>query len=120
VPDPLDELLARDTRFGRDAYLFTFECLRLAQQRTAGRRHVTGRELLDAGRELARDRYGLMARRVLAAWGITTTDDIGHIVFNLVDAGLMGKTDDDRIEDFHAVFDFTDAFDGGYEFGQAD
>ena len=41
-----------------------------------------------------------MAKRVLAEWGITCCADIGCIVFNLVNAGLLGKTEDDSLEDF--------------------
>lgn len=120
MPDPLDELLARDPRYRRDAYVFMFEALRHAQSQPSERRHVTGRELLESVRLLARQNYGLLARTVFAAWGVRATDDFGNIVFNLVEAGLMGKTDEDRVEDFHAVYDFRQAFDQGYEFGKTD
>jgi len=32
-------------------------------------------------------------------WGIQRTDDFGDIVFNLVEAGLMNKTDEDTRKD---------------------
>jgi len=32
------------------------------------------------------------------------------MVFNLIGAGIFGKTDEDSIEDFRAVYDFNDAF----------
>ena len=52
-----------------------------------------------------------MARTVLRAWGVTRTEDFGEIVFNLVESGQLGKTDDDRREHFAGVFDFAEAFD---------
>ena len=59
--------------------------------------HVSGRELCDGVVDLARREFGRMARIVFRLWGINQTDDFGEIVFNLIDANLMSKTDrDDR------------------------
>ncbi len=55
-----------------------------------------------------------MARQVLSHWGIQCTEDIGRIVFLLIDAGLLMRQESDRIEDFEAVYDFAEAFDAGY------
>ena len=75
-------------------------------------RHVNGQQLCLALRDYAIERYGLMARLVLARWNIHKTDDFGKIVFAMVDAGLMRKTDEDQIEDFFGVYSFDEAFDG--------
>jgi uncharacterized repeat protein (TIGR04138 family) len=50
-----------------------------------------------------------MARVVFRLWGIERTDDFGDIVFNLIAAGLMSKTDEDSRGDFHNVFDLDQA-----------
>ncbi|MEM7754895.1 MAG: Minf_1886 family protein [Planctomycetota bacterium] len=76
-------------------------------------RHVNGQELCLALRDYAIERYGLMARLVLGRWNIHKTDDFGKIVFAMVDAGLMRKTDDDTLEDFQGVFDFDEDFGSG-------
>jgi uncharacterized repeat protein (TIGR04138 family) len=47
---------------------------------------------------------------VLSHWGVTRCEDIGHMVFNLIGAGIFGKTDEDSMDDFKAVYDFRDAF----------
>ena len=57
-------------------------------------------------RDLALREFGLMARVVFRMWGITSTADFGEIVFNLVEEGLMSKTDQDAREDFQGIFDF--------------
>jgi len=75
-------------------------------------RHVSGRELCLGLRDFALRRYGLMAQIVLNHWGVTRTEDFGRIVFALVDAGLLRKTDEDTIEDFQGVFDFGEEFAG--------
>lgn len=73
-------------------------------------RHVTGQQLCLGLRDYAIWQYGLMAPAVLEHWNILRTDDFGRIVFAMIDAGLMSKTSDDSIDDFRAVFDFSEAF----------
>lgn len=73
-------------------------------------RHVDGAQLCLGLRALAIKRYGLMATAVLNKWGIYETRDFGNIIFALVDANLMRKTDEDSIEDFDRVYDFDEAF----------
>lgn len=93
------------------AYVFIFEALDYTVDRIAGeKRHVSGRELLEGIRALAIDQFGPMAKLVFKNWGVTCTEDFGHLVFNLVQDGLMGKTETDSINDFKDVFNFNDAF----------
>ena len=40
----------------------------------------------------------------------TSTEDFGDIVFNLVEAGLLSRSEHDTREDFRGVYDFNDAF----------
>jgi len=75
------------------------------------RRHVTGRELLEGARRYALERYGPMARTVLEHWGIRRCEDVGEVVFNLVDNGLLNRTEKDSRDDFKGGFDFKEAFD---------
>ena len=111
----LSEVIARDPRYKPEAYVFVHDALGHTWARLDQRRHVTGRELLEGIRDLALKRYGPMAIAVLNSWGIRTTDDFGAIVFNLVDAGVLSKTEEDHIEDFHAVYDFDEAFVRSYD-----
>jgi uncharacterized repeat protein (TIGR04138 family) len=114
--DAVREICARDPRFHADSYLFVLETLEftakmLNKPNKSGReRHVAGRELLEGVRHFALQEYGPMAFTVLSRWGIERTEDIGEIVFNLVDAGKLRKTDEDSKSDFANGFDFTDAF----------
>lgn len=83
----------------------------LARERAV--RHVTGRELCEGLRELAVERYGLLARTVLRKWGILRTEDFGAIVYALIDRGELRASEDDSIDDFRAVYDFDEAFPEG-------
>ena len=66
--------------------------------------HLTGKQIALAARILAREQFGLMATTVFEAWGVTTTADLGTIVFRLVGAGLLSQQEDDRLEDFHDIY----------------
>jgi uncharacterized repeat protein (TIGR04138 family) len=56
------------------------------------------------------EEFGPLVVTVFEAWGIYACEDIGHMVFNLIDAGVFGKTEDDSMEDFKTVYDFQEAF----------
>ena len=126
---PIVELLKEDGRYAFDAYVFVFESLNFAQnvlqmdedavsemsdEEESPERHITGQQLCEAIRRYALEQYGYMAKDVLSNWGIHTTDDFGEIVFNLIRIEQMRKTPQDRIEDFHNVYDFNEAFREGF------
>jgi uncharacterized repeat protein (TIGR04138 family) len=54
--------------------------------------------------------FGPLVVTVFSYWGINRCEDIGHMVFNLIGAGIFGKTDEDSMEDFKSVYTFEDAF----------
>ena len=111
----LDEILLSDPRYKLEAYVFVINALDYTMSKLMRKGHVTGPELLDGIRRLAKREFGPMARSVFENWGITRTSDFGEIVFTLVDAGLLGKTDQDSLSDFDDVYDFGDVFDDQYD-----
>lgn len=111
----LETIVARDPRFTADAYHFIREALDHTQKLVAkaakgASRHVSGHELLDGIRDYALRLYGPMTQTVFADWGIRSCEDFGEIVFNLVEAGLLSKTQKDSRDDFKGGYDFDDAF----------
>ena len=110
----MDRIRLREPRFHEHAFLFVLAALEFCQQRLTERRHITGGELAVACRDLALERYGLMARLVLDHWGVRSTSDIGDIVFTLVDLGLLISQPNDAREEFTAVFEFDEAFERQY------
>ncbi len=113
--EALELIRAKDARFDRDAYLFVREALDHTQ-RTIGKhnrgriRHVTGQELLSGIRDYALAQFGPMTPTVLEEWGVHTCQDFGEIVFNMVEIGLLAKTESDSRSDFEGGYDFYDAF----------
>lgn len=108
--DVLARIRARDQRYHERGYLFVLAAVEYLQCRLPERRHVSGAELAWACRDLALEQYGLLAPAVLAHWGVTTTADLGRMVYTLVDVSLLSTRPEDRLEDFHGVYDFADAF----------
>ena len=109
------QILGKDARYSRDAYVFLREGLDFTQkliskENRGATRHVTGQELLDGLRQFALQEFGPMAKTVLEEWGLTQCADFGNIVFNMVEIGLLAKTDKDSHDDFQTGYDFTDAF----------
>jgi uncharacterized repeat protein (TIGR04138 family) len=110
----MDRLRARDARYREDAYLFVLAALEYCQARLEERRHISGRELAIAVRDVALEHFGVMARLVLEHWGVRSSADIGEVVFNLVDEGLLISQPTDTRDEFAGVFDFDQAFEREY------
>jgi uncharacterized repeat protein (TIGR04138 family) len=113
--EALDSIVASDPRYQRDAYVFLRDALDFTtkqQKKVKGVtvRHVTGPELLDGVRRYALKEFGPMVMTVFENWGVRSCEDIGNIVFNLIGAGVFGKTEEDSIEHFKNVYDFEEAF----------
>lgn len=114
LDDALERLCTQDARYPERAYLFVLAALEYAQGKLDQRRHLSGGELALACRDFALEQFGLLSSTVLAHWGIHRTEDLGQIVFLLIDAGLLARQPSDKIEDFDEVYDFGDVFRAGY------
>lgn len=104
----------RDGRYHERAYLFVLAALEYAQTKLPARRHLSGGELAWACRDFALEQFGLLAPTVLHFWGVRSTEDLGRIVFMLIDVGLLASQESDKIEDFERVYEFPEAFRNGY------
>jgi uncharacterized repeat protein (TIGR04138 family) len=92
------------------------QALDFALKTLGERRHITGQELLRSISEFSRKRFGPLTRTVFEEWGILETFDFGRIVFELVEQGVMSKTDEDSIEDFRDGYDFHQEFEVNYDY----
>ena len=110
----MERLRLIEPRFDERAYLFVLSALEFSQTKLPERRHISGPELAAACRELALQRFGVMARMVLEHWGVKSTADIGAVVFALVELGLLISQPTDSKDDFIDIFDFDRAFEQDY------
>lgn len=109
----LAEIRRRDGKFNERAYVFVLAALEFAQTKLPARRHLTGVELAWACRDFALEQFGQLASTVLTHWGIRGTEDLGEIVFILIEVGLLARQPTDRLEDFERVYDFAEVFKRG-------
>jgi uncharacterized repeat protein (TIGR04138 family) len=58
---------------------------------------------------LARREFGSLAPIVFQEWGVRRGEDVGAIVFELVEAGQLSARPEDTIEDFREWPDLTRA-----------
>lgn len=111
----IQELVREDSRYREEAYEFIrngldFTAKKLAKPQKGPGRHISGQELTEGLKQYALNTYGPMAMSTLDYMGIRRTEDFGALVFNLVNKGILGRTDEDKIEDFANGFDFNEAF----------
>lgn len=111
------EVIFSDGRYPLEAYGFLHEGMSRSVQEVHGkeapageRNHVTGKQICMALKDLAMEKWGLLAPAVLGKWNIHTTLDFGNMVYLLIDHSFMHKTDEDSLEDFRDVYDFNEAF----------
>jgi uncharacterized repeat protein (TIGR04138 family) len=100
--------------FVQQGLSFTVQHIHGGVPQPRANKHVSGQQLCEGIRQYAANQYGRLAATVLRQWNINSTLDFGRIVFALIEAGQMQKTDDDTIEDFRNVFDFKTALEIEY------
>jgi uncharacterized repeat protein (TIGR04138 family) len=112
---------SRAATFPEEAFDFVREGLRHTvvalhgedlPEATSDKRHVTGPQLCLGLKEFAIRRYGLLAETVLSRWGIRATEDLGTIVYAMIDKGELKAGERDSFEDFKGVYDFAEVFRG--------
>jgi uncharacterized repeat protein (TIGR04138 family) len=111
----LARIRAQGGPYHERAYLFILGTIEFLQSRLEVRRHVTSAELAWACRDFALQQFGLLAPVVLAHWGIRRTEDMGRIVFTLVEIGLLVTQPGDHESDFEGLYQFAEAFGASYE-----
>ncbi|MFN7340651.1 MAG: Minf_1886 family protein [Opitutia bacterium] len=121
IDEVIRACVAKDPRYRAQAYHAVRLGLDQAQRSVHGEprkgakasarsRHVSGPQMLEGFRHHCLEAYGPMAYPLLANWGVRKTSDVGNIVFNLIEGGFFGKSDEDSPADFSNVFDFKEAF----------
>lgn len=117
--ETIDRIQRRQPQYDRSAYVFVLAALHRRLNELESPRHLEGRELAEAVRQLALETFGLMARTVLEHWGVHTTSDLGNIVYLLVEHDVLITQATDTREDFEEVYSFEEGFDEDYPWASA-
>ena len=112
---PIEEVIANDGRYRMESFGFLHEALGRAVQEhhpdpEDPEKHVTGQQLCISIRNLAAERWGMMAPAVLRSWNINGSIDFGNMVYLLIEHNYMRKTEEDSLEDFRDVFNLDTDF----------
>jgi uncharacterized repeat protein (TIGR04138 family) len=115
----VQEARQKDRRYAEDAYYFInqgvlFSAELMTRPEFGHKRHLSGPELCNGIRDFALSEFGPMAFPVLSRWGVRTTLDIGHVIFNLIDAKVLIASAEDRLGDFDEVFDLRESLEQPY------
>ena len=121
--DAVDGIRETESRYRREAYGFVVAALgstvqALPPERLAdpALRHLTGGELLRGLVRLARQEFGVLGTTVFREWGVLRGEDVGRIVFRLVECGELSARPEDTLDDFRD-FDLFGALTAGLEIG---
>jgi uncharacterized repeat protein (TIGR04138 family) len=127
----LHQIIKKDPRYPLEAYQFVRESLAYAadcleldfyeelsnpNSRSRRERHLTGQQLCEAIRQYALSQFGFMAKIVLKNWGIHSTRCFGDIVYNMIQGGIMRKSEHDHRCHFDNVYQFDEVFQTQFEF----
>lgn len=124
--DAVDRIRQADARYRPEAYRFVVAALgsivqSLPEDRLSDpeRRHLSGRELLRGVILLAHEEFGSLAPTVFREWGVTSGEDVGRIVFQLVDSGQLSARPEDTMQDFMGLPDLMAALEKPADSGEA-
>ena len=110
--DPFDDIVAKDPRYDARAYALLMDVIHYLGE---GGKHMSSADIMEEFKERALDQYGPLTYTVLTEWGVSATEDIGEMMFNLVEFKRIRKDEDDNPDDFRDGFDFKEAFLGPYQ-----
>ena len=111
--DDFADIVAKDHRYHARGYAFLMDVVHYLSGEAD--KHVSGEAILDEFKERALDQYGPLTYTVLAEWGIHSTEDIGEMMFNLVDAKRVHRDENDSPDTFLNGYDFKETFLGPYQ-----
>ena len=110
--DSFADIVAKYSQYAARAYALLTSVIHVLSE---GGKHMSGEEILEEFRETALDQYGPLAYTVLTEWGVKRCEDIGEMMFNLVDSGRVHKDENDSAESFVGGYDFKEAFLGPFD-----
>lgn len=109
IREKIEALAQTEPRYRKEAFLFICQAVTFVNREMKGRTshaHVDSQTLLEGFCQLALLEFGPLALDVLAYWGIESSEDVGNLVFALVDKKILRASPNDSPADFAGAQDF--------------
>ena len=106
--DSFADIVAKDKRYDARAYALLLDVVRYLSGEEG--KHVPGEDIVDEFRDEALDQFGPLTYTVLTEWGLSSTEDIGEMMLNLVESKRIGRDETDSVDAFASGYDFKEAF----------
>ena len=115
--ESLEKIAKEDGRFSPQIVRFVYEGLGYTATKVMPEpSHVTGQTLSEGLKKLALEKWGRLAKLVLNTGGVTTTRDLGEIVYMMIKHKWMSAQPTDSIDDFNDAYDFETVFKDQFKF----
>lgn len=96
-------LASTSSRYCREAYILIFEALSFARSQNRVGGHMAAAELNRSLLDYAWKEYGPLAPAVLSEWGVNSPEDVGELVYNLIEVNLLSASPSDSKADFQQL-----------------
>ena len=110
--DTFADIVAKDQRYDARAYALLMDCVHYLGKEG---KHMSAEDVLEEFKERTLDQFGPLSYTVLTEWGLSGTEDIGEMMFNLTEFHRLRKDEDDTQESFVGGYDFRETFLGPYQ-----
>jgi uncharacterized repeat protein (TIGR04138 family) len=110
--DTFADIVAKDQRYDARAYALLMDCVHYLGKEG---KHMSAEDILEEFKERTLDQFGPLSYTVLTEWGLSSTEDIGEMMFNLTEFHRLRKDEDDTQESFVGGYDFRETFLGPYQ-----
>jgi len=114
IENTIDSTVRKSNEDLDRVFVFLLEALYEAVKRAGAGSHIGARALTEVVCEIALEQYGVMAQTVLGRWGIHSTADVGRLIFDMIEQGILMQSESDRLEDFADLFDLEEALEVDY------
>lgn len=96
----INEFCSRTGKYAPDAYEFVTNCVFEQSDSMNPPRHLSALEVVQGIQKKLSADFGCLAGEVTAFWQMQTSNDVGEIVFDLIDLRILNAAEDDKRSDF--------------------
>lgn len=113
--EAVEELCSRSDRYKQDAYVLlrdSFDATLKQTEKANTEGNLSAAELYHGYCAYAVAQFGPLAEDVLYSWGVSSPEDVGELVYNLIEMGIFGSRKEDSKVDFAELPPMADILEG--------